>query len=188
MRSDNLNVGISSVAVRKVSSMNATTSPKATPHNFLSWSEKFPFSCLLVADRHKFLRQFLWYLASWAHCMKNAQIQSFFCTEIYCVNLRIQSEYRKIRMRKWQSWKWQSCPHSVILHGDSYLPTGLHTYILFDHVETTERDITDLFHYLRNHHRRSRSSFPLSPESPQKKQVKLSATDEWEERRNPANK
>ena len=35
-RSDNLNLGISSFPVRRVSSMNATTSPKATLCNFLS--------------------------------------------------------------------------------------------------------------------------------------------------------
>ena len=53
----------------------------------------------------------------------------------------------------------RSCPHSVLLHEDSYLPTSLHIYVLFDRVETTERDVTDLFHYQQNHRRRSKLCF-----------------------------
>ena len=133
MRSDNLNIGISSVVTRRVSSMNATTSPKATPRNFLSWSEKFPSSCLLAADRYNLLRQFLWYLTSWA-------MMSPFCNFA------------------WRQLSSSRCAHLRTLWSS------------------------------QNDWMRCNGFFPPSAESPQKKQVELSAIDEWEEQRNPANK
>ena len=53
----------------------------------------------------------------------------------------------------------KSCPQSVVFHRDSYFAAILNNYVLFYQDETTEQDVTDLFHYQRNHYRRSRLSF-----------------------------
>ena len=53
----------------------------------------------------------------------------------------------------------KSCPQSVVFHRDSYLPAVSNIYVLFYQDESTEQNVTDLFHYQRNHYRRSRLSF-----------------------------
>ena len=46
------------------------------------------------------LSEKLWCPSGMIHYVKSGQIQSFFWSILYGVNLRIQSEYRKIRTRK----------------------------------------------------------------------------------------
>ena len=115
MKSDNLDVRISSVPAKGVSSMNATTSPKSTSLNF--------FESLLLAV-----------------CWRQINI------------IWLDSSCDTYHLGK-------SCPQSVVFHRDSYLPAVSNIYVLFYQDESTEQDVTDLFHYQRNHYRRSRLSF-----------------------------
>ena len=64
-QSDSLKVGISTVDVKRASSMNATISPKTISLSLLCSSETYSPSCLLDAVLYKLLQHALWYTASW---------------------------------------------------------------------------------------------------------------------------